>query len=80
MRADFADGVVFVPLEALSEPALVGSSIARALGMREAGRTPLPQRLQDYLGDRALLLVLDNCEHLPPVAPLAATLLAGCPR
>src|SRR5262245_58515270 len=80
VRDDFADGVVFVPLESLGEPALVASSIARALGLREGGRTPLPQRLGAVLGDRALLLVLDNCEHLPPAAALAAALLAACPR
>jgi predicted ATPase/DNA-binding CsgD family transcriptional regulator len=75
----FADGVVFVPLAPLRDPMLVVSAIAQAVGVREAGGQSLPATLQAALRARQLLLVLDNCEHLPAAAPSVAELLAACP-
>jgi predicted ATPase/Tfp pilus assembly protein PilF/transcriptional regulator with XRE-family HTH domain len=71
---------VFVALAALREPGAVLPAIARALGVREDGVTPLPAALQAALAGRALLLVLDNCEQVRAAAPELAALLAGCPR
>jgi len=76
----FADGVVFVSLAPLAEPVLVPAMIAAALGVREAGGQPLLATLQGFLHEKAILLVLDNCEHLLAAAPLVAELLAHCPR
>ena len=75
----FVDGVVFVPLAALRDPELVVPAIAQALGIRDSGDRPVLDGLKAVLGDRRLLLVLDNCEHLPAAAPLVAELLAACP-
>jgi predicted ATPase/class 3 adenylate cyclase len=74
---DFADGVFFVALAPLTDPALVPSAIAAALGVREEGGRPLDDRLREYLADRELLLVLDNFEHLADAAPLVADLLGA---
>ena len=78
LLADFADGVWLVELAPVSDPALVASSIACALGVSldaPAGAEQLAARL----GDRRLLLVLDNCEHLvDAVAAVATTLLHSC--
>ena len=74
----FPDGVWFVDLAPLADPALVPAAVAQALGVQEAAGRPLAEALRDYLRERRLLLVLDNCEHLlPGAAPEAAALLAA---
>jgi predicted ATPase/DNA-binding CsgD family transcriptional regulator len=76
----FTDGVAFVPLAAIRDPALVLPTIAQALGVREAGDRPLTDQLVALLRDRELLLVLDNLEQVLAAAPRVAALLAACPR
>jgi len=79
--AAFADGAWFVDLAALADAALLPQAVLAALGLPEApGRPPLAA-LADVLRRRALLLVLDNCEHLVEAcARLADALLRACPR
>ena len=60
----FADGVWFVELAPLSDPALVPSAVASALGVREEPGQTLLTTLSDHLRAKRLLLILDNCEHL----------------
>ncbi len=74
----FADGVAYVPLASLRDPALVGSAIATALGLAEWGAQPLLVLLSAALQDKELLLVLDNFEHVSEAALLVADLLAAC--
>ena len=80
MQDHFDDGACFVPLAVISDPQLVSSSIAQALGVKELGRQPLLETLQAYLGTTHLLLVLDNFEHLVPAAPVVTQLLQAAPR
>lgn len=77
---EFSDGVYFIPLALLSDPALVASAIAQPLGVQETGRHPLIDVLKNYVRDKSLLLVLDNFEHLLPAAPLVGELLSAAPR
>ena len=77
---DFPDGVFFVPLAPLMDPALVPSAIASALGIREEGGRPLADRLKDFLATKQLLLVLDNVEHLVKAVPGVGDLLAVSPQ
>jgi predicted ATPase len=74
---DLPNGAWFVDLAPLSDPALVPSAIATALGVREAPGRSLLQVVQDYLRDKRLLLVLDNFEQILAAAPVVADLLAG---
>ena len=76
----FPDGVWLVELAALRDPAAAPRAVATALGVpEEPGRAPM-DGLAAALRDRALLLVLDNCEHLVATcAELAGTLLGACP-
>jgi predicted ATPase/DNA-binding CsgD family transcriptional regulator len=76
----FTDGAAFVSLAPLSDAAFVPNAIAAAVGLREADGQPLLAMLMQFLHERALLLLLDNCEHLPGAAPDVAALLAHCPR
>jgi predicted ATPase/DNA-binding CsgD family transcriptional regulator len=76
---DFPDGVWFVGLAPISDPALVAPAIAKVLGVHEAGDEPLVARLETYLSDRRLLLLLDNFEQVVEAAPPVAALLGACP-
>ncbi len=80
VSAIFPDGVWFVPLAPVHDPALVGATIAGALGVRETGERPLIVRLRAFLRDKQALLVLDNFEHVLVAAPFVTELLATCPR
>jgi predicted ATPase/class 3 adenylate cyclase len=60
----FKDGVWFIELAPLSDPALVPFTIASIFGLREEQGRPLIMTLMDWLNNRELLLILDNCEHL----------------
>jgi predicted ATPase/DNA-binding XRE family transcriptional regulator len=75
----FADGVVFVALAAVTDPALVDIAIARALGLRDRGDRPALDQLLDALRARRTLLVLDNLEQVVEAAPDLAALLVGAP-
>lgn len=77
---DFADGVALVDLAPVQTPALVGTTIAQALWIREASDRPMAIRLIEQLRRRHLLLILDNFEHLLSAAPLVAELLSACPK
>jgi predicted ATPase/class 3 adenylate cyclase len=74
---DFADGVFFVDLAPMSDPALVGSTIAATLGVQENGEQPLLERLKAYLHSKQLLLFLDNFEQIVEAAPLVEELLVA---
>jgi len=75
----FPDGVHFVALAPLTDPALVPTTVATALGVSVHGRGALDERLIAYLGGKRALLVLDNVEHLLPAGPWIAELLHRCP-
>ena len=75
-----ADGVYFVALASMTNPALVASTIAQALGLREAGGRSPVDSLKAYLTGKHLLLLLDNFEQVVAAATVVAGLLADCPR
>ncbi len=80
LRGAYADGVVFVDLSALRDPALVPAAIAGALALREAGARGLRALLLTSFHAKQTLLVLDNVEQVAEAAPFVAELVAGCPR
>ncbi|MEV8432156.1 ATP-binding protein [Streptomyces chartreusis] len=78
LRRTFPDGVRFVPLSGLDDPALVPLAAADALDLPDRSARPPLDALVEQLKDRRLLLLVDNCEHLPTAcAELAAALLHG---
>jgi predicted ATPase len=81
LLGDFSAGVWPVELAALGEPELLGPAVAQALDTRLASDRAPEVALAGHIGDRQLLLLLDNCEHLiEPVAHLVQALLGHCPR
>jgi predicted ATPase/DNA-binding CsgD family transcriptional regulator len=79
LKDAFPDGVFFVDLAPIRDPVLVHVTIARALGIRDAGDQPLLDTLRLSLQSRCLLLVVDNFEQVLDAAALVADLLAACP-
>ena len=73
-------GATFVDVAPLRTPAQVLPTVARALGLRDAGAQALAVTLQRHLRNRRVLLLLDNFEHLLDAAGDLAGLLAVCPR
>ncbi|MFI7012988.1 ATP-binding protein [Streptomyces sp. NPDC050164] len=72
----FPDGVRFVHLSGLHDPALVPLAAADALGLHDHSAQPPLDALVEQVRERRLLLVVDNCEHLAGAcAQLAAALL-----
>ena len=70
-----------VPLADVTEPQLLGSTIADALGLESADRPWEVDTLADYIAQRNALLVLDNCEHLlAAVGEFVSALRASCPN
>ena len=62
--AEFADGIRFVQLVGISDPAAITSAIIETLGLQLQGKRDPFDQLCDYLQDQQLLLILDNLEHL----------------
>jgi predicted ATPase/DNA-binding CsgD family transcriptional regulator len=80
LAAFFVDGVTWVDLAPLTDPALVPVTIASALGITPGPSQPLPEELARALRSQQVLLLLDNCEHvLAETADLVGFLLARCP-
>ncbi|MFL5806015.1 MAG: ATP-binding protein [Roseiflexaceae bacterium] len=80
LQEAFSDGVSFVDLAAVRNPALVLATVAQTLGLINSGGQPLSRYLAAALRDRALLLLLDNFEQVVAAAPAVIELLAACPR
>jgi predicted ATPase/class 3 adenylate cyclase len=81
LGADYSNGVWFVELAPLADPALVPRAVATVLGLREDSKRPILTVLTDFLRTKSLLLVLDNCEHLiVSCAQLSEALLRACPK
>jgi predicted ATPase/DNA-binding SARP family transcriptional activator len=71
----FPDGVYFVDLAHLRDPALVPTTIAHALELDERGDEQVAETLERHLQPRRLLLLLDNFEVVDAAAPLLGALL-----
>ena len=75
------DGVWLVELAPVADPELVARTVAAVLGVGEEPGQPMLDTLAEAVGDRYLLVVLDNAEHvLGGAAKLADALMRCCPR
>ncbi len=78
LLVDFPDGVWFVDLAAISDPALALAAIARQAGVHELSDEPLPERFRTMMSGKRVLLVLDNCEQVAEAAADVSALLRAC--
>ncbi len=80
LTGEFGDGVWYVDLAPITDPDVVPIAVARALGLPDQpGRSTIDTLLQ-FVRDRQMLVVLDNCEHLLDAsADLVVALLSAAP-
>ena len=77
----FPDGVWLVELAAVTDSELVDDAVATALRVKQRPGTEILGALVEYVAERRMLLVLDNCEHLlGAVVSMTDTLLRRCPN
>lgn len=77
----FPDGIWYVELAPLSDPALLPEAAAVALGVREKPNASFSEAIVEYLRTKELLLILDNCEHLIEASSrLCDSILRGTPK
>ncbi len=78
---EFTDGVFFVGLAPLEDSNLVALTIAQSFGFVETHDRSPSEQLKDEIGDKHVLVILDNVEHvLDTTAILASDLLSACPH
>jgi predicted ATPase len=75
----FRDGVYFVALAPIRDPAQVLPAIAHTLGIKKTGASAI-EALRALLSDRQMLVVLDNFEQVADAAPDIAALLRAAPN
>jgi predicted ATPase/class 3 adenylate cyclase len=78
--SEYEDGVFFVDLSSLIDPALVPSAVAQALGVPEVAGSPIFEAVRDHLRAKELLLVVDNFEQVAEAAPVVEELLVAAPK
>jgi len=78
---NFIAGVYFVALAPLENPSLLAATIVQTLGFLGMKNITAEEQLKDGIGEKEMLIVLDNCEHLiEEVTKLASFLLSACSR
>lgn len=79
LNGEFKHGVVYIPLASIRDPKLVATAIAFALDIQENTGQPLTEKLQHFLSEKQMLLLIDNFEQVVQAAPLIVDLLAVAP-
>lgn len=81
MIDEFANGVFITEFAPVSDPSLVMQTLLNSFGVKEnQGKSP-EELLTEFLNDKEMLLILDNCEHLiHECARLSEILLSRCPK
>jgi predicted ATPase len=77
---DYPGGLWFVALETVRDAELVAPTIARAMHVTDTSMRSAMEILIDFIGDRRMLLVLDNFEQVVGAGPVIAELLRGAPN
>lgn len=76
-RVSYPHGVCWVELAPIDDPGVVALAVAGRLGARESPGQDRTETIAEHVGERSMLIVLDNCEHLAePAAELPLRLLA----
>jgi predicted ATPase/class 3 adenylate cyclase len=77
---EYRDGAFFADLASVTDPALVPSAVAAALGVPEEPGRPILEGVKDHLRDKELLLVVDNFEQVAEAGPVIEELLTAAAR
>jgi predicted ATPase/DNA-binding CsgD family transcriptional regulator len=77
----FGNEVWYVDLAPIADPELVAVTVARTLGLADRPGLSTMDALEKFIGERRILVLLDNCEHLiDAIAALVVGLFSACPR
>jgi predicted ATPase/class 3 adenylate cyclase/DNA-binding CsgD family transcriptional regulator len=80
LAGEFSGGIWYVDLAPITDPDLVSTTAARALGLPDQPGRSTMDTLTRFIADRQMLVVLDNCEHLlDACAALMMAFLETCP-
>jgi predicted ATPase/class 3 adenylate cyclase/DNA-binding CsgD family transcriptional regulator len=78
---EYGEGIWYVDLAPITNPDVVPGAVMRALGLPDQPERSPMDALLGFIGDRRMLVVLDNCEHLlDSCATLVGAVLGSCPR
>ena len=81
LLGDFEDGAWLVELASLLDPDLTPTAVARVMELKLGGERATAESLARAIGEKHLLILLDNCEHLiDAVANLVEAVVRLCPR
>ncbi|MGO9154009.1 LuxR C-terminal-related transcriptional regulator [Mycobacterium sp.] len=81
LTTEFSDGVWYVDLAPVTDPAVVPVTVARTLGLPDQPGRSTMDLLLEFFGEKEILLLLDNCEHLlDACGSMVVELLAACPH
>ena len=81
LAASYPDGARMVELAPVQDSSLVADTVVASFGLRSAATLTPVEALVGHLRDRAVLLVLDNCEHVrDAVEALISLVLDSCPH
>ena len=80
LTGEFGDGIWYVDLAPITNPVVAPVTVARTLGLPDQPGRSTMEILQRFIGDKAMLLLLDNCEHLlDACGAMVVELLNACP-
>jgi predicted ATPase len=79
LAPEFLDGVAFIALAEVTDPAQLVPALADALDVKEAEERTLAEGVAALIGDKKALLLLDNLEQVVAAAPDVAGLIESCP-
>jgi predicted ATPase len=81
LRTEFGDGLWYVDLAPITNPVVVSVTTARTLGLPDQQGRSTVETLVLFFGEKTMLLLLDNCEHLlDACGSMVVELLAACPH
>lgn len=77
----FPEGIWWADLAPTTHPSVVPLTVARTLGLPDQPGRSITDTLTRFIGNRRMLMLIDNCEHLlDPCAAFVEELLTSCPR
>ena len=81
LATEFVDGVWYVDLAPVTNPAIAPLTVARTLGLADQPGLSVMDALVRFFGERKILLLVDNCEHLlDACGAMIVELLKSCPH
>jgi predicted ATPase len=80
MLESFAQGLYFVELDRIKSPDLVVQAVAQVLPITQLSNEDPKARVLAYLRDKAILLIMDNFEHVLEGAGFVQEILSVAPR